>query len=571
MKKAVAFMMTLALSASLLAGCGSTAQSTGESSGEVSSAEESSAEETGTEDDSQDTDAASGEEKVVTVATGGSWDSLCPLASTTTNSDTVVNTIFENLFESDGKGGVIGRLAESYEMTDDNTAMVVHLRQDAVWHDGEPFDADDVIFSVGLYTNGDYTSSRRLFFQQVEGCTSSGVEESAGSAHVEKLDDYTVKFYYRQPVSAASVFASLNVSTFFIFPEHLLKDADPATILENDFWMNPIGTGPFKYESTVQGESLTVTAFDDYYLGRPNIDKLVMKVIPATNLVTAMMSGEVDLISGGISAINDSDYELATSVEGYTVESLESTSTQLLILNNETFSSAKIRKALAMMMDKDAMLQAGCNGNGTELYSMYASLSNYYDQDVVDEYGYSYDPDAAYQMLVEEGFDFDRTYVACINDVPLRQAIMTVMQATWEKYGMKLEIQTLDTQTCISTMRDGNCDFWINGSTSADVSDLATSFLDWCSINEDGSYAPFNLGKISDPTLMNLENELIGAVDEDEIKNITSEIQEYILTEYPYIWIVSPYINIAVSDRLTGVDTTQMVVNTFNYCDWDIQ
>lgn len=507
-------------------------------------------------------------ESIVTLAMAGGWDSLCPLASTTSYGDTVCNTILENLFEADGKGGYIGRLGESYEVVDDNTALIVHLRQGAVWHDGEPFDADDVMYSVGLFTDGSYTTSRRLFFQAIDGCTPSGVELSEDSAHVEKLDDYTVKFYYQYPASEAAMFT--QVSTFFILPEHLLKDADPATILENDFWVAPIGTGPFTYESTVPGESLTVKAFDDYYLGRPKFDKLVIKVITPANLVTSMMAGEVDIIPGTLAAINDSDFEMAAAIDGYTVQSLEGTSTQYLVVNNKTFPSVKVRKALAMMLDKDTMIQAGCYGNGKPLYTMYASKNIYCDQSVIDEYGYTYDPDTAYQMLVEEGFDFDRTYVACINELPVRQSMMTVMQETWAKYGMKLEIKTLDTQTCISTMREGNCDFWINGGADANVSNLNLFFLDWCSINEDGSYAPFNLAKIDDPTLMNLEKELGAAVEEEELHRITSEIQKYLLTNFNHIYAISPNINTAISNRVKGIDEAQMLAFTFNYCDWEV-
>lgn len=558
MKKFIVFVSTV----TMLAGCGSpAANESGTTAGEGSiTASEGSTTAPVQIDDN--------EGAVVTLALPGGWDSLCPLASTSNNADTAANTIFENLFEADGKGGYIGRLGESYEVTDDNKALVVHLRQNAVWHDGEPFDADDVMFSVGLVTDGSYTTSRRLFFQQVEGCTESGVEESADSAHVEKIDDYTVKFYYRSPLSDLAMLSP--VSSFFIMPEHILKDADPATILENDFWVDPIGTGPFTFESTVPGESLTVAAFNDYYLGRPKFGKLVVKVISSANLTTSMMSKEVDLITGSLAAISDSDYELATTIDGYNTKSIEANSNHYLVLNNETFKSPKIRKALAMMMDKEAFIKAGCNGNGSLLYSMYPRLNMWYDQGVVDELGYQFDPDTAYQMLVEEGFDFDRTYVVCINDLPVRQAMMTIMQETWAKYGMKLEIQTLDTQTCISTIRDGGCDFWINGGNNGNISDLSLTFIDWCTVNSDGSYAPFNLAKISDPALMNLFQELSSALTVEEQQRITSDVQRLLLTDYNYIYTISPFINTAISSRLTGVDEDQMLVMTLNYCDWEV-
>lgn len=564
MKKTASILALVLIFAMVLGGCGDQGSNPGQSTDPGQSSGANPSDPGGEPSGSAGLD----ENAVVTLALPGGWDSLCPLASTSNNSDTAVNTIFENLFEADGKGGYIGRLGESYEVVDDNTALVVHLRQNAVWHDGEPFDADDVMFSVDLVTDGSYTTSRRLFFQQIDGCSDSGVELSENSAHVEKLDQYTVKFYYRQPVSEAAML--FPVSAFFIYPEHILKDADPATILENDFWVNPIGTGPFTYESTIPGESLTVAAFEDYYLGKPKFAKLVVKVIPSANLVTSMMSGEVDLITGSLAAISDADYDMAAGIDGYTVESLEGTSNHYLCLNNETFNTPKIRKALAMMIDKQTMLKAGANGKGDVCHTMYTNRNIYFDQSVVDECGYEFDPDTAYQMLQEEGFDFDRTYVVCINDLPVRQAMMTVMQETWAKYGMKLEIQTLDTQTCIATMREGGCDFWINGGASADITNMNTFFLDWCSIDENGGYAPFNLAKISDPTLMNLEKELTSAVTDEDIRRIASEVQKVILTDYNYIWMISPNINTAVSNRLKGVDKDQMLAMVLNYCDWEV-
>lgn len=554
MKKARSILALALVCALALSGCGGAPAGSGSGSAPAPA---------------NSTPAQSGGETIVTLALPGGWDSLCPLASTANNSDTACNTIFENLFEADGKGGWIGRLGESYEVTDDGKALVVHLSKNAVWHDGEPFDADDVMFSARLVTDGSYTTSRRLFFQGVEGCTPSGVEESEDSAHVEKLDDYTVKFYYSQPRSAAAMLAP--VSSFFIMPEHLLKDADPATILENDFWVNPIGTGPFTYESTVPGESLTVKAFDDYYQGRPKFDKLVVRVIGTANLVTSMMAGDVDVISGSLSAISDADFDLAQTIEGYTVKAIEGTSSHYLVINSDVFPSAKIRKALAMMMDKDTMIQAGCAGRASKIETMYVPRSLYYSKETVDELRYDFDPDTAYQMLKDEGFDFDRTYTVCINDLPVRQSMMTVMQETWAKYGMKLEIKTLDTQTCISEMRAGNCDFWINGGASADVSNLNLTFIDWCTINEDGTYAPFNLSRIKSPTLMHLYQDLATAVEEDEIYRITAEVQKVILTDYDYIYMISPFINTAISDRVTGIDEDQMLALTMNYCDWEVK
>lgn len=502
------------------------------------------------------------ENAVVTWALSGSWDSLCPLASTTLVADGAVSTIFDPLLKPDGVGDYAGFLAESYEFVDSNSAIIFHLRDNVKWHDGEPFDADDVIFTTNLIADGSYTTSRRLFLQNVAGCNASGVEESEGSAAVEKIDQYTVKFTLKNPMSKQGAFA--NIYNFYMLPEHLLKDADPATILENDFWVNPVGTGAFKYESQIPGDSLTVTSNPDYYLGAPQYAKLVVKVLPQANILTSMMSGEVDVVDGYFCAISDADMAMASSVSGYETFAVEGTSHHYLVVNGDTFPTAKIRRALAMLLDKDTMIQAATGGNGSKMHGMYANKSIYFDQDIADEYGYEYDPETAIQMLKEEGFDFDRTYTVCINDLAIRQSLMTVMQETWAKYGLKLEIKTLDTQTCIATIRDGGCDFWVNGGTQADFTNMQLWLLDWCSINDDGSLAPFNLARIRDPKMMELVQELAAAIDEAEIKRLTGELQKYILTECNYIWTITPFINAAYSERLDGFDS----VSGLSYPHW---
>ncbi len=556
MKNAKSILALILALAMLLCGCG------GSAGNEANEAPAVNAGETPAE---APVESAYDENDVITMGLASGWDSLCPLASTTFNSDVAVSTIFDPLVKGNGAGGYACHLAESYEFVDDNTAIIFHLRKDVKWHDGEPFDADDVIFSTHLIADGSYTTSRRLFLQNVAGCNASGVEESENSTAVEKIDQYTVKFTLKNPMSEQGAFA--NIYCFFMYPEHILGDADPATILEHDFWLNPIGTGAFTYESQVPGDSLTVVSNPDYYLGAPNYAKLVLKVLPAANVLTSMMSGEVDVINGTYCAISDSDMAMASSIGGYTVSGIEGTSQQFIVVNGDTFPTAKIRRAIAMLLDKETMIQACCGGNATVMHALYANKSIHFDQAVVDEYGYEFDPETAIQMLKEENFDFDRTYTVCINETPVRQSMMTVMQETWAKYGLKLEIKTLDTQTCIATIREGNCDFWINGSSGADVTGLSTAFLDWCTINEDGTLAPFNLARIRDPEMMNLFKELAAAVEKEDIKRLTSELQRVVLSECSMIWTISPYINTAFSDRMEGINP-DTIMGYLNWHEW---
>ena len=83
-----------------------------------------------------------GEEKIVTIAYDQTWNSLNPYSSTGVMGDTVCNQIFDNLIAQGMSGSVYPRLAERWETTDDNSAIIFYLNGDAKWHDGEPVTAE---------------------------------------------------------------------------------------------------------------------------------------------------------------------------------------------------------------------------------------------------------------------------------------------------------------------------------------------------------------------------------------------------------------------------------------------
>ena len=79
-----------------------------------------------------------------------------------------------------------------------------------------------------------------------------------------------------------------------------------------------------------------------------------------------------------------------------------------------------------------------------------------------------------------------------INGNPDQQAEMTVVQDAWEKYGLKLEICTMDPQTCISEILEENVDIWMNGGSFIDSTGLHSSLLNWVTINDGGNYGVIN-------------------------------------------------------------------------------
>ena len=117
------------------------------------------------------------------------------------------------------------------------------------------------------------------------------MELSDKSVGVKKIDDYTIEMTMKAPSDPATVFNTLK--QFVVLPKHLLEEIPLAEMHTNEFWQKPIGSGPFMYESQISGERVELAANPGYELGRPDIDKLVIRVVPAANIVSGLMNGEI--------------------------------------------------------------------------------------------------------------------------------------------------------------------------------------------------------------------------------------------------------------------------------------
>lgn len=150
-----------------------------------------------------------------------------------------------------------GELAESWELNADATEYTIKLRDGVLWHDGEPFTSADVKFTIELASSPDSASYIGAKFVSV--------------TSIETPDPLTAVLKLSAPNSTL-----LDAFTFLVMlPEHALKDIAPADLVQSDWWRtNPIGTGPFKWSKYEPGQYVELAAFDQYWRGRPKLDRL---------------------------------------------------------------------------------------------------------------------------------------------------------------------------------------------------------------------------------------------------------------------------------------------------------
>lgn len=260
-KKMVAVLLAAGLVISLAA-CGGTSE-TGNTADVKTGNEE-------TADDEPAEEAENTEESTLTYGSGD-YTRINPAM----DEHCEINVLlFNGLTAHDADDQVVPGLAESWDYDEDTYTYTFHIRDGIKWHDGEPFTADDVKFTIEAIMDPDNGSENAPNYEDVQ--------------EITVTDDQTIAFKLAEPNVAF-----LEYMTMAILPKHLLDGED---MQESDFFRHPIGTGPYKLESWDAGQSIVMVKNEDYYLGSPKIDKVIFKIVEDDNTqAVQLQSGEIDM------------------------------------------------------------------------------------------------------------------------------------------------------------------------------------------------------------------------------------------------------------------------------------
>ncbi len=385
---------------------------------------------------------------VYTEALVGSLMRLNPLMNFYNSPDRDVSRlIFGGLLRYDGTGATQVDLAETWSYSRDGTLYNVTIRENAVWHDGQPVTADDVIFTIGLIRQGSDIIPVDLqdFWKAIE---------------VVKLDERVLQF--RLPEAFAPF---PDYLTFGVLPKHLLDGNSLEEMIDLPFNIQPVGTGPYRFarliveEEQIRGVVLSV--FDDYYGQRPYIDEIVFRYYPdAPAALQAYKDGLVQGISEVTPDILDqvlAEPELAL----YTARKPELNMILFNLKNEEVpfFQDGKVRRALLTGLNRQGIVDRLMKGqaivaDGPILPGTWA----YFDGLKRVEF----DPDAARTLLREAGY-----ILASENDVvrkkgevalrfsllypddPYHQKVAELVQAQWIAIGAEVSLEPAPFETLL--------------------------------------------------------------------------------------------------------------------------
>ncbi|WP_158738362.1 peptide-binding protein [Alteribacillus sp. YIM 98480] len=311
-------------------------------------------------------------------------------------------------------------LAHDWKFNEDQTEITYFLEEDVTWHDGEPFTADDVVFTFTSMADPEYINSgglRTEFVNKLVGYEEYTAGEADKLEGVQAEDDYTVTFTFKEP----NVTALYNTS-FPIIPKHVFSDIavedmaeDPASTDAGEV----IGTGPFKLTEMEDGEQYILEKHEEYWKGEPYLDRIQWQVIDQEIMTGMLENGELDLVKdpGGVPK---ADIETVEQMEHITMFEQQDLGYQYLGFRhhrgpndsvtdkstweqNDKVQDKELRQAIAHAINREGIIEGLLYGSGQVLNAPFPEASWAYDSDAVHQYEHS--EDKANELLDKAGYE----------------------------------------------------------------------------------------------------------------------------------------------------------------------
>ena len=453
-------------------------------------------------------------------------DGLDPHRTAAAATFQVTNNFYDPLLKVQVDGTLVAGLAESWELAQDGLSVEFKLREGLVFSNGNACDAQAVVDSCARLVEAD---SPRL--TQYEGYT------------FEAVDDLTVR------VSSAE----LNVSmlTDFAYAWSAVVDASVASELGS----KPVGTGPYTLVSWTPQQGLTLQANPSYWGEAPHIANVELRVLPnATTMASSLRSGEIDLMLAENSQVAEFEGDDAFKIMDYPMNSV-----QLMAMNcaNGALSDVRVRQAINMAVDKDALIETVWWGYGQKIGSHFPpSIAGYVDCNDT----YAYDVEAAQKLLDECGYSAEELTFSMRLPKSYQMYVDAgqVIADALKKVGITCDIEIVEWATWLEEVYTGrNYDLTCVGHTGR--LDPITLLARYAS---DSSENYFNY---SSAEVDELIESYRGETDEEKRAEYVAQIQTTLAKDVPALYIQAPDMVFLSKAGLDGF--VQYPIDIYEYKD----
>jgi peptide/nickel transport system substrate-binding protein len=501
--------------------------------------------------------------------------------------------VYEPLASYDENGDLVPFLAaeiptaESGAIAEDGKSVTWKLRDDVTWFDGEPFTADDVVFTYEYISNPEVAAATAQYYETVES--------------VEAVDDYTVKINFKNPNPAWQVPFTGQIG--LILPRHVFEEYNGLNAREAVANLQPVGTGPYKVVGFEPG-TVIFEPNADYWDGRPTFKQIELRggIAPYAAARAVLQTGEADFAQN-LQVAAEALEELEENSQGHITHTFGSYVERIMLnfsnpfaqtedgeraspkIPHPYFSDARVRQAINLAVDRDTIAKELYGDTGKPTAQLLVAPERYVAPDVE----YTYDLEQAKSLLDEAGWvDTDGDGIRDKGGVPLevmfqasvnpvRQETQAMVGESLEELGIDVELVRIRVDEFFSADPKetdslnhfySDMQVYSTGNESPDPS----TYMSWWTCEKIASQAN-NWQKPNNARYCNLEYDQLWEqaskeLDPEKRAELFQQMNELLTEDVAVIPVVHRAMVNAVNETLANVELTPWDATTWNIKAW---
>ena len=443
---------------------------------------------------------------------------LNPLLNTEATVNQVLHLIYDSLIEYDDNYKPIPKLASGWSFSPDGTILTVELKNGVQWHDGRPFTAQDVIFSLNVIKDIKNNSPYQKNADNI-------ISYSAEGSH-------RIRIVFAQPFTGA-----LDILDFPVIPSHYYGN-DVVTSPNN---MKPIGTGAYKFKEYRSLKYMNLEANEGYFDGAPYISSVNVKIVPdEKTALSGFDQKQLDVIGTDIV-----DWEKYTEMNQTQIYEYVSRHYDFIGFNfkNPTFSDPNIRRAIAQAIDREELIKQIYLGHA-KIVDVPINPSSYlYNK---NSYRYKYNLEAAQSLLKNPATSEPRkiAFTLLVNEEsPEKVAMAELIKNNLNKVGINMIIKKVAWEEYLSHLENKNYDAFLGSWKLSYIPDLTFAFH---------TMGNRNFLNYSNPIVDSSLQSAFQAIQEEAKIKAFSKLQNDIASELPYVSLCFRTSALITNDRIKG-------------------
>jgi peptide/nickel transport system substrate-binding protein len=475
------------------------------------------------------------QKRELVVAQGGDISKFDPHYSTSSNDIRISFNLFDNLTSRHPDGKLYPGLSTEWKL-EGQTTWRFKLRPGVKWHNGDPFTSADAKFSI-----------ERTYDPNVKTMVATALTTID---RIEAPDPNTLVIHTKKP-------DPLLPGRLAFYGGQIVPKKYVETVGNDAFNAKPVGTGPVRFVSWVKDDKMVLEANPDYWGGKPDFDRMIVRAIPETApRIAALLKGEVDMIT---QLPPDQEDKVIANPSTRMVGALYA-GLYVLGVNSKRppLDNPLVKQALSLAIDREAIVKELWRGRGIVPSQPIAKGDNHFDPSLPP---LAYNPKEARERLKKAGYKGEEILLeTTVAYVSLDKAMSEAIASMWKDVGINVKVEVIEFSVRAQKNRERAFRGLWWGDPTSTLGD--PDGMMWRLLGPGGPYDYWR-----DPKFDELGNAGRFSIDEKFRGEAYKEMTKIFLENFPWLPIIQPYEDYGLQKYVewTANPNQQFEIRRFNF------